>query len=446
MVEKKGQIKIIAKNIKGIAKGEILEEAKYIKNIAGGKFIQKGFLGGVNNGKNRERNPLLELRVVKVEGPFDEEKNKVRIIEKNRKYSYKITQFNREPKENELKKIKWGIKYDDGKMKYLENVSNTGITEIFLKVLDNNEFTKIQLYAFLKSPNDDVSVSTYLNHIELIITDEVIGYTIMRLFDIADDFKTTMIKNKFPAYIVNVYKVEIRYYEGNNILNYGSFGVTRDGWQKIDEKDGKYIMINRAFEPKDSKKNVYKAVHSFVPYQYKGLVKIDAFELHSFQGKSNLPAEPIYTNYKLDNKTPIPHQRKKIDEITNVNIHIGGHYTRGQTMTKSITVQHSSPTTFAPIGTSHKLEELGVRWLGGSLGCFAFVEDEDIKQDFQSAMIAHYNKEYKFHSSNVSWRNVVNKIHKLEKEKKTNIIIRVIKRENYQKAITDFEPKNILWE
>lgn len=443
MINKKGQITIIAKNMNIKAMNKIQDDAGIIKNTAGKRFIQKGNKGIVH-GKNIP--PKDDLRVKKVEGAFDDSGNKIDVISNNKWYKYKVSMFSREPGEKELKALKWGIRYDDGKINILTSVSNKGYKEIKLRISDRN-FSKIQIYAFFKKPIDQVSMVSYNKHIKLVITDQVIGYTIMRLFDIADDFNTTMVNSKFPACIVKVYRVDIRYYEGDKVLNYGSFGVTRDGWQKIDEQKGKYFMINRAFEPVDNKNNRYKIVHSFVPYQYKGLIKIDAFEFKTFQNKLNLPAEPIYTNHKLDNKTPIPHQRKKIDEITNVNIHIGGHYTRGRTLKKVIERQYSSPTTLSSYdNTTSKIEESGIHWLGGSLGCFAFVEKEDIKPNYNSAYVAHKNKEYRINTSNREWQNIVNKIHALEKEKNVGIIVEVTKRENYKKVIENFNPKDILWE
>lgn len=443
---KAGQIQVFAKNIKGKANCQILEESKKIKNTAIGKLLQTGKKEGVKNDINQKRKSSVELKVLKVEGPFDKDHKKVDVIEKNKWYTYKVTKFNRDPTKNELQNLHWGIKYDDGSMRELANVSCKGFKEITHKVLENNNTSKLRMYAFFKVPDENASVEVFKNHVELIITDEIIGYTIMRIFDVADDFKTTMLKDKFPACIASVYKVTIKYYEENKVYDYGSFGLTRDGWQKIDELKNKYFMINRAFEPKDSQKNIYKAVHSFVPFQYKGLMKIDAFELKTLDGKSNIPAEPIYTNYKLDKKTFITHKREKIDEATNVNIHIGGHYTRGRTMNTPIEIQYSSPTTGAPIGTSYEISEIGVHWLGGSLGCFAFVESADIKLDINSAIDAHNKNLYRKNTSNREWQNIVNKIHELEKDKKTNIIVKLIKRNNYKKVISDFDPKNILWE
>ncbi|WP_431611179.1 hypothetical protein [Chryseobacterium sp. 'Rf worker isolate 10'] len=404
-----------------------------------------GKKGGKKFDEYQAKKETLPVRVLKVKCYEDFACTKeVTVIEKERKYFYKVTQYNRTPTKAEVKNLKWAIQYDDGSISNAMQV--TGEEKISFFVSDNSQVMRVRVFAFFKTPNKNASIEVFTKHIELEITDKSVGYSIMRLFDVADDFTTTMLKDKFPACIVNVYSVTIKYYEGNEVVEHGSFGVTRDGWQKIDEKDGKYFMINRAFEPKESNQNTYKVAHSFVPSQYKGLMKIDAFELHSFAGKANLPAEPIYTNYKLDNKTPITHSRNKIDEVTNVNIHIGGHYTRGRTMKRPVEVQYSSPTTGIPTGTSYKIEEVGIHWLGGSLGCFAFVEPEDIKPDIKSAFAAHNNNEYSKHTSNRPWQNIVDKIHKLEAEYKAQIIVKVVKRSNYKKVIPDFDPKSILWE
>jgi hypothetical protein len=434
--------------------GKSYKEAEHImKDASKGaldfKSPQENTFYGKKGGKKLDeyqaKKEILPARVIEVKCYEDFECTKeAKIIGKDKKYFYKATKYNKTPSKADLKGIKWAVQYDDGNPVVANQVN--GEEKISHFVGDVNNISKVRIYAFFKALNKNASVEVLTKHIEIEITDQTIGYSIMRLFDVADDFKTTMTKNKFPACIVNVYKVTIKYYEGNKVYDYGDFGVTRDGWQKIDEKDGKYFMINRAFEPKEANENTFKAVHSFVPSQYKGLMKIDAFELHSFQGKSNLPAEPIYTNYKLDNKTPIAHKRTKIDEVTNVNIHIGGHYTRGRTMKEPVEVQYSSPTTGIPTGTSYTIEEVGIHWLGGSLGCFTFVEPEDIKPDIKSAVAAHNKDEYDDHTSNRPWQNIVNKIHKLEAEKKAGIIVKVIKRNNYKKVIPNFNPKTILWE
>ncbi|KQT21512.1 hypothetical protein ASG22_15260 [Chryseobacterium sp. Leaf405] len=154
---KSGQIRVFTKNIIGKAKEEILEESKQTKNNAGLRHIQNGKTNGVNHGANHVRKISLELRVLKVEGPFDEKNKKVQIIEKDKWYTYKATKFNREPTKNELQNLRWGIKYDDDKIKELKEVSCKGYRDITHKVLDNNSASKLTIYSFFKAPNQDVN-------------------------------------------------------------------------------------------------------------------------------------------------------------------------------------------------------------------------------------------------------------------------------------------------
>lgn len=150
MAEKrKGQIQIFAKNIKGNARGEIREDAKYIKNIAGGKHIQNGFTGGVNNGTNQPRKEAL--RVVKIEGPFDENNSIVDTIEKEKWYIYKA-KFNREPKEHELNLLKWAREFDENGKKMLIDVSNKGLSEIKYKIIDNTINNRVKIFAYFQQP------------------------------------------------------------------------------------------------------------------------------------------------------------------------------------------------------------------------------------------------------------------------------------------------------
>ncbi|WP_312398272.1 hypothetical protein [Chryseobacterium sp.] len=159
---KKGRIQIFAKNIIGKAKGEILEESKQTKNIAGQKYIQIGKTSGVNNGNNKARKASLELKVIKVDGPFDENNRKVEAIEKNKWYTYKVAKFNREPTKNELQNLKWAIKYDDNTINELKNISCKGYKEIIHKVLENNNFSKLRIYAFFRTPEENVNTMVNL--------------------------------------------------------------------------------------------------------------------------------------------------------------------------------------------------------------------------------------------------------------------------------------------
>ncbi len=163
--QNKGQIKIFAKNIRGNASGGILEEARYIKNIAGGRHIQNGG-NGVNNDVNQPRKE--DLRVIKVEGPFDPTTNrKVDIIEKGKKYNFKVTQYNRPPSKDELKNLKWGFKYDDGSIAIAPQVN--GLENISYYVSESSNVNKLMVYAYFIKPINSVSVEAYLIKEEIIV-------------------------------------------------------------------------------------------------------------------------------------------------------------------------------------------------------------------------------------------------------------------------------------
>lgn len=152
---KKGQIQIFAKNIKGNARGEIREDAKYIKNIAGGKHVQNGFTGGVNNDTNQPRKETLLIK--KIDGPFDPQTGKkVDVIEKGKRYNYKIVQYSRIPTDEERKQIKWGFQYDSGNIAFAPQVN--GIEIISDYVQKENNVNKLRVYAFFKVPDKNASV------------------------------------------------------------------------------------------------------------------------------------------------------------------------------------------------------------------------------------------------------------------------------------------------
>lgn len=104
-----------------IAGGRIIEKAKGdiiynsggdIINTAAGKILQTGKEGGVTFG---DYEPPLE--VIKIDGPFDDKGKKISVIKKEVFYTYKVVQFSREPREDELKNLRWGTRI--GKQKIL---------------------------------------------------------------------------------------------------------------------------------------------------------------------------------------------------------------------------------------------------------------------------------------------------------------------------------------
>lgn len=139
--QKKGQIQIFAKNIKGNARGGILEESKFTRNTAGGRHIQNGG-NGVNNDTNRQRTILEETRVKTIEcldeldlgsqndtsGRLDKEG-----VILNKTYRFRVKDYtNGEPKNPN--NIRWSLKYTN---------PETGQQE--LNILKNKDYNGIQL-------------------------------------------------------------------------------------------------------------------------------------------------------------------------------------------------------------------------------------------------------------------------------------------------------------
>jgi hypothetical protein len=101
-------IKIAGGKIIERAKGDIIyDSGGDIINTAGGKIIQNGKEGGVVYG---DYEPPLE--VLKIDGPFDDKGKKVSVVKKGIFYTYKVVQFSRELKEDELKKLRWATQFD----------------------------------------------------------------------------------------------------------------------------------------------------------------------------------------------------------------------------------------------------------------------------------------------------------------------------------------------
>ncbi|WP_306353369.1 hypothetical protein [Flavobacterium sp. '19STA2R22 D10 B1'] len=171
----------ITRNIFGVSRKEAeaisfrATKADYsISTVSEAKLI------GKEKGKKfDEFNPSKEqddvLLIKKIEGPFDENNKKVNVVEKGTWYTYKITQFNRTPKEKELKNIKWASQYDDGAIKEIKDVTNKGYKEIKHMLKGDNTSTKLRIYAFCKASNKQVSVEAEIKVLEPIII-YVCGY------------------------------------------------------------------------------------------------------------------------------------------------------------------------------------------------------------------------------------------------------------------------------
>jgi hypothetical protein len=321
-----------------------------------------------------------DLKVTKVEGPFDENGKKVDKVKKGSFYTYKATP-SRKPTVAEVILLKWATKNDNGEIKELIGVSSKNQLskegEIIINIAINEDCEIAKIYAYFKKASEKVSAVIVLSLIKIVITKEITGYTIQGLK--GEDYIFSD-----PVVIVPTYKVKVMSYDNKNKLGKYefNFNVTRDAWYNLGEnKNNEYKMLNRAFVPKDWSKNLYGAfwIPSYpnkLRYAKSGM---DAFIFTRF-GERKIPAKPLETQYKINGEM-IDEPRKDENFATDVMIHIGGTY-----------------------------ELKGYDHVGGSYGCFGFIPTNDIYSTVSIAKRASESDDYDDISSNSIWKKEANKI------------------------------------
>lgn len=133
-------------NIKGDDKGVTLEKPK--------KFI-----------------PKTDLKITKIEGPFDEKGNLIKVISNNVFYTYKATP-SRIPTEAEVKLLRWAVKHDDGKINQLGGVASFNELKegkIIIGIVIHSECEKARVYAYYEKAIKDISVEVKLGPLQYII-------------------------------------------------------------------------------------------------------------------------------------------------------------------------------------------------------------------------------------------------------------------------------------
>jgi uncharacterized protein (TIGR03034 family) len=115
-------------------------------------------------GDKPEDSPIIEhtdLRITKLEGPFDKEGKLVKTVKKGTFYTYKATP-NRKPNEVEPKMLKWATQSDEGKKKELKGVSSYNQLDkegkIIINIAINEDCKKTKVYAYFIKPSDEVRV------------------------------------------------------------------------------------------------------------------------------------------------------------------------------------------------------------------------------------------------------------------------------------------------
>lgn len=121
--------------------------------------MMTGKQGGVQYLNNYK--PPIPLQVVKIEGPFNEQGDKITVIEKGKSYIYKATEFNRELKSPlEIKQIKWAMQHNDDNLIFASQAR--GKQEVTLSISESEPSEKITIYAYFENPIQEASIEVSL--------------------------------------------------------------------------------------------------------------------------------------------------------------------------------------------------------------------------------------------------------------------------------------------
>ncbi len=337
--------------------------------------------------------PLVE----NIEGPFDENNELVDEMEVDKTYVFKATKF----KESTFTPIKhiWfaeqidngeiiDLEYKKGENPYLDEDKNVCYKYTYKK------YANTKIYAYVWNPDKEACIEIPLIIPKVIITNEITGYTIQELKGLG----TSKLAVYTPAVVIPTYKANVVLAKGEeeDELQF-SFDLTRDAWYSLgkNEKD-EHKLLNRAFVPENYEQNLYGA--EWMPsypnpisttYLPSGL---DAFIFTRF-GKRKIPAKPLKTQKKLDG-TSITSARSVENLATDVMIHVGGTY-----------------------------ESNGVSSLGGSYGCFGYIQKQDIYATPELAIKASDDDDYDDETTNKDWKNMADKIIKLWRKNKKMLIL-----------------------
>ncbi|MGM5629486.1 hypothetical protein O2K51_01190 [Apibacter raozihei] len=259
--------------------------------------------------------------------------------------------------------------------------------------------------------------------IQLEITKEITGYTLQDL----KGFEKAVVKTNgdfgisyydtaviVPTYKTNIKKVKIT--KDGNILSQetaGEFDVTRDAWYYLGATEfkeynipveGKYKLLNRAFVPSSYTENLYDTI------EVANYPKFTIFGAHAkayiltCSGNRKIAAQPLETMQTLDGRK-ISGTRADPGFATDVMVHIGGYYT---------------------------VDILGKR-LGGSYGCFGFIQKENIlltpelarkaSESLDPSSLDPKSNAFAVHTSNSAWKKITNQIDTLCAQRKLQILL-----------------------
>jgi RHS repeat-associated protein len=178
----------------------------------------------------------------------------------------------------------------------------------------------------------------------IVITAEVTGYTIARIYGVGT--VTCISVKTYKAIVYDVNK------ETGKRKELGSFNVTRDGFYDLgtDSESQKSVLVNRASEP--LKDVTVEAISTHDYADTYGAYALAPFDIEP------LPIQ--YDKFKDGRNIPVEVKRENPKKATNVMIHIGGYFTKKD-------------------GTLNAV--------GGTYGCYGIVDPSQVLKTSEEASI-----------------------------------------------------------
>jgi len=164
-----GKTTIVKGDIFFITEGNFkIHSLENIENHSLQQVLQKGEEKGVTHNKPKTAK-LTDLKVIKVEGPFDKDGKLVTIVNKGEFFTYKATPT-RKPTASEIILLKWATKNDNGRVKELTGVSSHNQLskegKIIIGIAIKEDCEKAKIYAYFKKVSEKVSVAIILKNLK----------------------------------------------------------------------------------------------------------------------------------------------------------------------------------------------------------------------------------------------------------------------------------------
>lgn len=113
--------------------------------------------------------PMTDLRIIKVEGPFDDNGALVKEIKTGAFYAYRATP-GRPPKDIEIKLLQWAISLDGGAPEKVPDTAlHNGLSngQITIKLAINKDCSQAGIYAFFNQLKEEIKVTVPVKKLKL---------------------------------------------------------------------------------------------------------------------------------------------------------------------------------------------------------------------------------------------------------------------------------------